>query len=328
MKNTKPYVFDTLTHFVTDDRAEKRKPIGIDGYLSYVNAWSNPNIRGINLLTGACPQYERGGRILLPCKWDVRNGKIEEFSYKTINGQTQEVPVDDGCYDEVNGFLQKELRLASLKHPELKLFQSPMIHPRRVSIAELERSLEHGGETVLGIKVHGISSASGPNDFNPEAARYIANRGIPLIIHTDYNSEYQANQIVTTQDALAYLQRINNPRDWANFCLKYGIKASLQHGARNDKEVYRIIKDNQNQFTVGLGPIIGGQSERMVEKTQDYVKAMFDNLGPDHIVFCSDYPFNEDEEDLTKAVEFLSIHEQEKIFYKNAETFFGKLISE
>lgn len=125
-----------------------------------------------------------------------------------------------------------------------------------------------------------------------------------------------------------YLQDINNPKDWVDFCLKYGIRASLQHGARNDRKVYKIIQANKGQFTVGVGPIIDGQGRRIVEKTENSIKAMFENLGPEYCLFSSDYPHNDKGEDLTREVEYLlSRDEQDKVFYRNAEDFFNVKLS-
>lgn len=328
MKNTKPYVFDTLTHFVTENGGiDLGKPLGIEGYMSYVNSWANPNIKAINLLSGACPKYQRGDKSIIPCKWGVRDGKIKESAYEIIEGRETQREVGEDCYSEVNGILLKESKRISKTHPNQKFFYSPMIHPKRTRVEDLEKLLSEGGENVLGLKVHGIATASGPDDFNPELAEYISEIGVPLIIHTDYDSRESPSRILTSKDARIYLQKINNPKDWADFCLKYRIKASLQHGARNDKRVYEIVKNNPDQFVVGLGPVLDGQGPRMAEKTNNYVASVLENLGAEHIVFSTDYPHNEVGEDLTKQVESLSRDEQEKIFYKNAETFFGKQIS-
>lgn len=317
-------IFDTLTHFVTSDGAIKiTKPLGIEGYTAYTSGLQNPNVKAIGLFTGACPKYQKDGEEITPLKWDLRNGRIEESTYKTIDGIETRMPVMKSCYADVNEILLKESKKMSGEHLELSLFYAPIIHPKRTSIADLEKILSEGKESILGFKVHGISTASGPNDFNPDLAKYIASTGIPLIIHTDYNNQEFPSELLTPRDAMQYLQGINNPKDWTDFCLKHEIRASLQHGARNDKNVYKIIKDNHGQFVVGLGPMIDGNSSRMVTKTDNYIASIFENLGPEHVTFSTDYPFNKEGEDLTKEVESLSVGEQKQVFYQNAENFFG-----
>ncbi|MDO8528501.1 MAG: amidohydrolase family protein [Nanoarchaeota archaeon] len=323
-QNIKPYVFDTLTHFMTEHTVDLKKPLGIAGYMSFVDTWSNPNIRAINLMSGACPKYQRGNKKIIPCKWEIRDGRLEEFAYEIEGDKVIEKPVETDCYHEVDEIVQQKLKAVSKEHPELKLFYSSMVHPKRTRVEDLERLIEETGENLLGIKVHGVLTASGPDDFNPELARAIAKSRIPLLIHTDYDSRDVPTEIKSMNDARIYVQRLNNSRDWVNFCLKYGIRAALQHGARNDKEVYRIVKSNSDQFIVGLGPVIEGQGPRMVEKTDDYVKAVFENLGPEHVVFNTDYPHNDPGEDLTRDIEkLLSSSEQEKVYHQNAEKFFG-----
>ncbi len=321
-EQNKPYVFDTLTHFMTEHTVDLRKPLGIDGYMSFVSGWDNPNVRAINLMSGACPKYKRGDKAIIPCKWEIRDGKLEEFAYEIAGDKIIEKPVENDCYREADELVAQRLKEVSAKYPGLRLFHSTMVHPKRTSLADLERLLAN--KNLLGFKIHGVLTASGPDDFNPELARAIAKSRIPLLIHTDYDSRTVPNEIKSINDARIYLQRLNNPKDWLNFCLKHGLRAVLQHGARNDKEVYRVIKSHPDQFAVGLGPVLDGRGPRMVEKADDYVKAVFENLGPEYIMFNTDYPHNEPGEDLTRDIErLLSTDEQEKVYHKNAEKFFG-----
>jgi hypothetical protein len=319
-----PPVFDTLTHFITKDAGiELGKPLGIEGYLSYVKSWQNPNVKAINLICGACPQYETAKEIIIPCKWVVENNNITEFSYRIQRNRSIIKQVESNCYSAVNNLVFDELKKISGKYPKLKLFYSPMIHPRKTSIDELEKLISESKKMILGFKIHGIATNSCPKDFNPELAKYLAKTGIPLIIHTDYYNRTLPSVIKDTNDAKIYLQKINNPKDWIVFCIKYSIKASLQHGARNDSEVYRIIKENRGQFNVGLGPKLDGQCERIVEKTNNFLESVFERLGPDFCIFSSDYPHNETGEDMTREIiSLLSKEEQKKVFHENAEKFF------
>ena len=325
MKNKSP-VFDILTHFITEDGGDLplRNNFSIEGFLSYVSGWQNPNLKAVNLLAGACPKYEIEGKVFIPSKWEIDNGEIKEFRFERQDSNEIKTPVGDDCYEDVNILVLKRLKQLASKYPQIKFLYSPMIHPKHTTVKGLERLVAEGKSNILGLKIHGISSASGPVNISEELARAIAHTNIPLIIHTDYNNETPVLEIQETRDALVYLQGINNPRAWVEFCLKYNIRASLQHCARNDKEVFKIMRNNAEQFTVGIGPKINGQGRRIAKKTDNPLLETFEDLGPEYCLFCSDYPHNSPEEDLTREVEeLLSENERKKVFSRNATNFFG-----
>lgn len=197
MKSNKPLIFDTLTHFVTGDAGiNLEKPLGMKGFLSYVQEWQNHNIKAVNLLSGACPKYKNNGEIIIPSKWEVNKGQIKEYRYKVPeNGTETKIPITDDCYAGINSFVLEKLHEMAKNYSELNLFYSPMVHPKNTTVQGLERLVKEGGENILALKIHGISSASGPKDISSDLARAIAKSDIPLIIHTDYNNENHIQSI-------------------------------------------------------------------------------------------------------------------------------------
>ncbi len=241
--------------------------------------------------------------------WEYNNNR---YIYKS------DIDVFDNPYKLINDYTYDLLKKSSIKE---KFGFVPMVHPILDSIEYINEIIEK--YNPLAIKIHGISTATGPYDISEELIKLLHKKDIPLIVHTDYCKK--------PTNAIEFLRKKNNPYDWAMFFINNEIKGYLTHGARMDKKVFDLVNSHDN-LVIGIGPDfkINLERTRWVEASDDdYLNIIRDSVDTNKILFDIDYSWNIDSSkkletnQICRIKKIFTPKEKKKILAKNAINFFN-----
>lgn len=288
------------------DRAGKTGTI--DDYMERTNAKYNV----VGAMSVVSPGYERPEGTYFPCIWEeTPRGIITRSVLQKTDGTKEYGAVPNNPYNEANEITRNELEMASQKYSGTQFLHYPLLHLTRDTPEHLEKILSKNRV----VKVHGIGSALGPEDVPSYVGELLHKHGNIVLPHTDY---FQGEP----ENALQYLQKKNDPAKWMDFFEKYGIKGMFAHGARLCKDTLDKVKRKKDQFIVEVGPMINSLGPRIKTSTPDYIGKLIEMAGVDSLVFNTDYPFMEDNEDLERSLKsHLSSEDYQKVMYENAQRF-------
>lgn len=143
------------------------------------------------------------------------------------------------------------------------------------------------------IKINGIQSGVIPDRIDSKFIKLIKEYDIPLIIHTQYQKEYNDPFIGNN-----IIKEINKPLNWALFLKDNHVKGILNHGCGLDDKTIDIVNNNDNIY-VALGPdlAISCNNNRIKpvldsDDKLDYLKRLKLLINYKKIIFDIDYNWN------------------------------------
>ena len=269
---------------------------------------------------------------IINCLWKYNFSK-QEFMFNFLGAEySKNSKACFNPYTLANFMLKREILNY---HSAIHFYFVPLVHPLFDSLEYIEKLLM---EKPKAVKIHGIASGLSPEETSIEFFKLIKQYDIPLIVHTDYDS----NQIVNPSSnawALNYLRNVNTPSKWITFAIKMGIRIYLTHGVRLDHNSIHLV-NTTDLFVVGIGPdsLISLEPDRLYYPSSDYLKVLCDSVSIDKLCFDLDYPWNVNKpiSKLTDAkidLDFgaierlkslgLTQNEMDKILWKNSAHFFN-----
>jgi hypothetical protein len=310
-------IIDSHSHIGYDRFMSHRADLG-----EYAEMATRKGISGAIMIPQVCPCYSDGdGRSFLPSFWEKDGDRVRVYSgYEVDEEIVDRGPVRENPFAEYNGLMKKEIDDMGIsgRFSDLKLYFAPLVHPIKDTAGQLEKILESNPTAV---KVHGTSWMFNPKEIDPEFFRKLARSDTPLIIHTDYHQN--------PQNEFEYNQRNQDPLVWAKLCEKYGVRASLAHGARLCKETWDIVR-NSDQFVVGAGPVLNMKGPRVKGSGGEYLPTLAGMADPRKLTYDIDYPANtrlEEPGELDwnfdkELLKYFSKEELQDVYSGNAKRFF------
>ncbi len=200
----------------------------------------------------------------------------------------------------------------------MSLFYVPMIHPKLDDIEVLDKLIDETDPVAL--KLHGMWGGFGANDFSKELLDYLEYKGIPLIVHTHWDSSKKEDRpIRPSEESVAQ----NNGLAYANLFKDRNIHVTLNHGARLQKEALEIV-NNADNLKVALGPDCVLQNATFrVDQDADtllkkgYLRILKEALKENKIIFDVDYNFNAAYPD--SYLDTRTVERVNDIFYDNLD---------
>ena len=247
------------------------------------------------------------------------------YMWWTIENEKLKYHGDRNPFQFVNYSLYRTIE--KIKDDSVKLLFIPEIHPALDDAYELEKLINDTDPVAL--KVHGIGSGVGPDDFSKEIIDVIKKYELPLILHTDRDNGK------TVDKTMIYIRNINDSEKWAKFLIENEIHGTLNHGASLNKKTFELA--NKTEFIkVALGPdLVSCLDENRLatdcrKDYKTYLRILRDNLSSNRIIYDADYNWNtlgdEDYNSIDRVMEvFETFEEQDKIFSENIIEHYPKL---
>ena len=229
----------------------------------YVREATKIGISGAIISASPTPKYDLLDKEYYPCLW-VWNTTLNKFEYFSqtcdINGN-----IIDKQLAGINPFREVNLKLLHYikqKKDSLNLFMSYLHHPILDTPDEMEFFLKD--PFVKAVKIHGISTASTPDDISKNALDLFKKYKKPVITHIDYSS--------IVSNPISRLYRENNAIYWIKWSQKNNISLLITHAARRSEEAIKMI-NSSDKIILGCSPdlMLKNETERLETITEGSV---------------------------------------------------------
>ncbi|MFH1802974.1 MAG: hypothetical protein ABH864_06025 [archaeon] len=280
--------FDTHSHIGADARNTDTSSGDLERYCA---AAKEKNITRAVLIGVPLPRYQTAEGVYTPVNWEVDRMKMNTYSEIVgPDGKSVRGPVRENPFAESNERLAREVEEASSS--DLSLHFAPHVHPLLDTQEHLKSVLK---KKPIAVKIHGSSWGIDPRDIPAEFFEAVRKYDVPLILHTDYNTQ--------PHDGRQLIQRANDPLNWINVCREYEVRASLAHGLRLCEESWEKVKESGDQFLVGFGPRLTTREEdiegfdpkrgyRVKKRGGDYVTDLMEMADPSKLAYDVDFAWN------------------------------------
>lgn len=276
---------------------------------------------------GPTPVIRENGEEYFPCLWNYEAGNVSYFQQRNRKLDEPEVrPAEINPYHDVNMSLFNRV-----KNPfgELKIYVMPIHHPKLDTKEEVSQMLVE--KPSIALKLHGISTFTGPEDVTNSTIDLLRKTNKPIVVHTDtYTStpQYPIHE--------AYLR--NDPVKWVSWAQDAGVRTLITHGARLSPEAIKLAHQTSNVM-IGIAPdlLLMSEPDRLAIKTNDYLSELLSRVNPDKLLFDIDFGWNVSERNrwdlpdwqmhqrLVESANKIGINQEQlsAIFYDNAIQFFN-----
>lgn len=236
---------------------------------------------------GPCPEYFTADSLYRPCRWKYIDGRFQYFQ-QFCNPESREL------YDErsanQNPFHEINIKLLNDLENEYKLrktevFVTPLYHPLLDSEDEIKTLISHN--RVVGLKLHGVATATGPETVPQAIADVLRKTQKVLVVHTD-------NYIKTPAKPLHHTYLMNNPTKWVRWAIENDVKVLITHGARLSRDAISLAMEHKN-IVIGIAPgilIMNSDLDRLETPTKNFEKDLLSIVPIDQLVFDIDYGWN------------------------------------
>lgn len=270
------------------------------------------------------PMYELNQDEVCLLIWEHDNNCNITYYKLTKN---KKLLIDSNPYQKINEYYYNKIINTKTN---TKIYFVPLIHGVLDNALYIEQLIENTNPKA--VKFHGFSSGFFKEDVNMEIVEVLKYYDIPVILHTSvYN--YDDGYGIDTK----YWRNKCSPKKWLDFLVENELKGVLNHGACLDEDVIKKVNKRDN-IMIGLGPDLDISLDHYkVSIPKDiYFKEGYLNIlkkitNVDKIIFDVDYNWNTNNNgdldyDFKKRIESVfSDSECEKVFYKNALTFYKGL---
>lgn len=277
---------------------------------------------------GPTPEITKEGLLFRPCMWAFKGDELIYLEQVCNLESTviRESPANVNPYQAVNDSLIAQIdRLVG----KVSIYVMPIHHPILDTAEEISRLLI--SRKTIALKIHGVSTFTGPEDVNSGIIDTLKRRKKPLVVHTDmYKFE------ITNPIQKAY--RLNDPIKWALWARETKIPTLITHGARLSQEAIQLASEVDN-VVIGIAPdlLLGSEPERLAIEADSYLNALLEIVPPNKLVFDIDYGWNVSERNqwakrdwkMTDRLEQtakkigLKTRDLEDIYFNNAVSFFN-----
>lgn len=256
----------------------------------------------------------------------------QSFNYYTAviqeNGEEQIRAVIKNPYKYFNYKYYQEIK--SNDDETIRLEFVPIIHPKFDTIQYLDKLV--GDMNPIAFKIHGIGAGISTEDMSEGIIRFLQEKRIPLILHTDYDNLESGNK-----KERMILRNKNKASNWARFLKTNNLKGVLNHGAVLDKEAIDIVNESDN-IILAIGPDLDMNAfpnrlmvDRKILEQFGYLEILRRWVRPDKLLFDVDYNWNMDRN--TRELDYgcvervnntwLNLEDRKRIFSENALNFFN-----
>ncbi len=237
------------------------------------------------LAPSPCPAEKGDEGSFYSARWKFDSDGNKSYVKTTVDtfGNRHDEPASENPYKSVNRQL---LQLVKNNPYAMRFLATPLIHPVLDTRNELDYLLSQQETSAL--KLHGISTHTGPEDISKELIDLLKQHDKPLMVHTDYFTKQPE-----TRAEAAYIK--NDPLGWVRLANVTGIKLVALHGACLCAESFQLAKENPN-IIFGISPdlLMMSEPERLKMRTQDYLASLMDIAQPEQLAFDIDYSWNVD----------------------------------
>lgn len=282
---------------------------------------------------GPCPEYHLHDSLYRPCRWKYSDGHFH-YVEQICDSESLEVKIEQPAkpnpYHQINIRLLEDIQ-GKLSHQGPELFLMPLYHPLLDTDDEIRSFITH--EKVVGIKLHGVATATCPDDVSSEIIKTLKETNKPLIVHTD-------NYIHPPTKPLHQTYVMNNPTRWVKWAIENQIKVLITHGARLSSTAINLAAKAKNSIVIGISPgilISTSDGDRLEKPSINFEKDIFTMVHPSQLVFDIDYGWNVlnrsnwEKKDwsmcdrIEALADELGISDQQlnEIYYHNAERFYN-----
>ena len=276
---------------------------------------------------GPTPEIHSTNGIYYPCLWEVTNGVITYFQqWGDVDGTLLKKNIaDKNPYHGVNEELFK--KVSKLIYGP-KIYVMPIHHPKLDTLLEIKLMLEQRPSVAL--KVHGISTFTGPEDISPTVIDILRKTNKPIVVHTDLYFGEAAQDIHR-----AY--KLNDPNKWVEWAKETKIKLLITHGARLSETAINLAKKLDN-VRIGIAPdlLLMSEPERLALPTEEYLEFLLKTVPSDKLIYDIDYGWNVSERNNWSTLDWgmhlrimetankldISDENLQFIFYENSAIFF------
>ena len=254
----------------------------------YITEAKKLNVQVCVASPGPCPIYRDDAQnIIVPCMWEHVEGQFH-YVNKTFDPSGKVVlaslPASSNPYTNDNKRLIEEAKHNNISN-SIKICVMPLHHPKLDDIQEV-RDLLHTRD-VVAIKLHGIATATGPEDISFEIIKALLEVDKPIVVHTD-------TYIKTPTIPIHNIYQKNNPIKWVRWAIDTGVKTLLTHGARLSDEAIDLAKGHDN-IVIGLAPaliIMNSDKDRLSKPTTNFERDLMAKVPNSQLVFDIDYGWN------------------------------------
>lgn len=276
---------------------------------------------------GPTPEITRGNEIYHPCLWSVSENGVSYFQQLSRNGQVvAKADALPNPYHDVNIDLLNKTRAPI---GGIQILVMPIHHPILDTPEEVRSMLfEHPS---IAMKLHGISTFSGPENVSESTIDSLRKADKPLVVHTDlYTAE------VKSPIHAAY--QLNDPLQWVLWARQTGVKTLITHGARLSENAINLAISTPNVM-IGIAPdlLLMTEPERLAVATNDYLETLLTMVPPYKLMFDIDFGWNVSERNQWETLDWkmhermesvcsrigLSVKTLENVFYNNAVKFYN-----
>lgn len=236
---------------------------------------------------GPTPVYSIGSSLFVPCRWVRKESNEFEYVEQIYDQETGELLSQKKArinpYHEANMWLLQKAESYNRKNM-VKIYVMVLHHPKLDTTSELIDMISD--PNVIAVKLHGVATATGPEDVTPERSRLLLEFGKPVIVHTDTFFGQPIN-------AIRSVQRLNDPRKWVLWARDTGVRTLITHGARLSEEAIRLARDYDN-IKIGIGPdlLLESSPDRLFRKTDSVIEDLLKLVQPNQLLADIDYGWN------------------------------------
>lgn len=297
----------------------------------YVNEAKKIGVVASIASPGPTPEIIDGSVTTRPCLWEVNEGVVSYFRQEinSSTGEDSKSTPDVNPYHGVNMNLISEAQKHNKRDVEHKILAMPIHQPFLDTKDEIESLLKH--KDVIALKLHGISTFTGPNDVSQNTVDSLKRFDKPIIVHTDmYRGEVKFD--------IHRAYQLNHPLSWVNWARDNKVKTLITHGARLSAEALKLIDSTPN-VAVGLSPdlLLMSEQNRLDHNSDEFLFELFSLVSPQKILFDIDYGWNVTERNNWEKSDWkmcerinsaalragLSQNDLDNIYFNNAVKFYN-----
>jgi len=274
-----------------------------------------------------CPEYQVGGQIERPCFWLQQNGQVLQFreTYQIDSTHIQREPAFPNPYSTANRLLLEMFHVLNSENKDIKFYSLGLHHPLLDSEESVCDLLTN--KTVVGLKLHGLATHTGPEDVPLFVIKALRNTDKPIVVHTDTSRDNTPSSINT-------LFNRNDPLRWLQWSISNKVRIFLTHGARLCSDSMKIVSENEGKVLIGISPDVLLQAEplRLKKNTDNYLRDLVSICPIKALTFDIDYSWNvfdrtewdkKDWETLSRIRKMIVKREDlNRVLYQNAAEFY------
>lgn len=258
----------------------------------YLRQARNINVVATIASPGPTPELQQGSKLYRPCMWQITNGErvyFEQTVSKVTGEEVSRISVRENPYHDVNTSLIAKVRMVNKKNIGPQVFVMPIYHPILDTKEEVEKLMN--SQSTIALKLHGISTFTGPSDVPSEVIDVLKKSNKPIIVHTDtYTGE------VTSPIHTAY--KMNESLLWVEWARETGVRTLITHGACLSSKAIELARYTDNVM-IGIAPdlLIQNEPERLAIDGSKYLSSLIIGATPGKLLFDIDYGWNVIERD-------------------------------